>query len=428
MSKRYSLKFKAGPLAGKTFSIGPGEYFFIGSGEQCAVRIPDDPTVSPSHACVFYEPSGKILFKDVGSSTGTFVNGKRITSPVILNPGDHATIGQISAFQSSWWNALQATRLTQFSRFRAAPNVDPAGVSKAGARRLIILLAILCGISGIATWKFLDLEANDDVEFVGNGRGRGGKAMDGRGEHRRVKDKDEGIFSGVLSARLFGAKPKKPARKGVEITPERQFIWDEIVAISRRFGDPPPSAMDPGFIKEVERHILRFTKNGAHHILLDRKAQYWPQIEQVLIGKGLPPELGYVVWVESNFKDEARSGVGAAGLWQFMPDTAQEYGLVVNGTVDDRLDPKKSTYAAADYFTSLLRMFGTERYLLALASYNTGQSRVKRMQLAATVQKERSIDFWQIRHALPTETMEYVPKIIAAIIIGRNPQRWDISH
>jgi membrane-bound lytic murein transglycosylase D len=116
------------------------------------------------------------------------------------------------------------------------------------------------------------------------------------------------------------------------------------------------------------------------------------------------------------------------GPWQFMPETAKEYGLKVGGPKDDRTDLAKATEAAADYFTGLLRMFGTERYLLAVASYNTGQNRVKRFQIASTVNKEKSSDFWHIRSRLPNETAEYVPKFMAAVIIGRNPERWDVAH
>jgi membrane-bound lytic murein transglycosylase D len=111
-----------------------------------------------------------------------------------------------------------------------------------------------------------------------------------------------------------------------------------------------------------------------------------------------------------------------------MPETAKEYGLIITRSVDERRDLAKSTAAAADYFKDLLRIFGTERYLLAIASYNTGQNRVKRFQIASTINKGKTSDFWQLRFVLPTETAEYVPKFMAAVIIGRNPDRWDVGH
>lgn len=426
MSLRVTLKFKTGPLSGKSYSLGPGEYFFIGSGEKCAVRIPDDPLVEQSHAAVYYDPTGKILFKDMGTKAGTFINGKRVDKSTVLKAGDRVTIGQFSTFQSSWWNALQATRLTKFSGVRINGSGRTSSLFAASKTTIGVFAAVaLTALSGLAWissqwWNSRDtiVVLDDDDRVLDNER---------LGD-RTQKPRDRGIFSGALSAKLFGTKSKRPARISIEITPERQFIWDEIVAISRRFGDPPPSAMDPGFVREVELSIKRFTKHDQHKELLARKAEYWPLIEKTLITKGLPAELGYIVWVESNFKTDAKSGVGALGLWQFMPETGAEYGLKIGGKYDERMDPTKSTAAAADYFASLLRMFGTERYLLAIASYNTGQNRVKRYQIASTVHKEHTSDFWQIRYRLPKETADYVPRVIAAIIIGRNPGRYEIAH
>ncbi len=420
MSRRFTIKFKTGPAAGQSHSIGVGEYFFIGSAETCAIRITDDPTVSPTHACIFYDPSGVVRFKDMGSQFGTFRNGKKVTSPVTLRAGDRITLGQTTTFQSSWWNALQATRLTRFTRLPEA--VAIAAVEKpwhqTTSARLGAVLALVTIIS-VAAYKMNTTNGPQTLAA---------KSVSAAPNAEKRASRDLGIFSGTLSAKLFNAKPKRAARPAVELTPERQFIWDEIVAISRRFGDPPPSAMDPGFVKEVERHLRRFTKGNYHKIMLERKAQHWAKIESVLVAKRLPVELGYIVWVESAFQPDAVSPVGAAGPWQFMPETAKEYGLKVNGPKDERRDLLRSSNAAADYFTDLLRIFGTERYLLAIASYNTGQNRVKRYQIASTVNKEKSSDFWHLRYVLPQETAEYVPKFMAAVIIGRNPERWDVAH
>ncbi len=424
MARRFSIKFKTGPCSGQAFSIGPGEYLFIGSGENCAIKVKDDPSVSPTHACIYHDPSGAIRFKDMGSQFGTFKNGKKIGAPVILKAGDRITLGQISTFQSSWWNALQVTKLTKFSilptRFvHANKAAFSNGKSVLAGVLITMVLALLAGglFFGGGLMGFARLPTSEKDEIAGDGK-----------NSTRPSQGDLGIFSGTFSARLFGTKSKRAAKSRVEMTPERKFIWDEIVAISRRFGDPPPTAMDPRFVREVERHLKNFTRGGYHKQLLERKDLMWPQIERVLADKGLPVELGFIVWVESNFQADVVSPVGAFGPWQFMPETAREYNLKVSKALDERRDLSRSTAAAADYFTDLLRMFGTERYLLAVASYNTGQNRVKRLQIAATVNKERSSDFWQIRYMLPKETAEYVPKFMAAVIIGRNPKRWDVSH
>jgi soluble lytic murein transglycosylase-like protein len=415
------MKFKTGPLAGQTHSIGPGEYFFIGSAESCAIRITDDPTVSPTHACIFYDPSGLIRFKDMGSQFGTFRNGKKIEKSVDLKPGDRITIGQTTTFQSSWWNALQATRLTRFSMIKGGVTreLQDARWYQSNAFRLSIVVVIICILTVINVQNNRSREQRATSEVV---------VENSSAESKSSVSRDLGIFSGQFSAKLFNSKPKRAARKAFQLTPERQFIWDEIVSISRRFGDPPPSAMDPGFVREVERHIQRFTRNNGHKIMLGRKAVQWPIIEKSLIANNLPTELGYIVWIESNFISDAVSPVGAAGPWQFMPETAKEYGLAVEKGRDQRTDLKLSSDAASRYFGDLIRMFGGDRYLLAIASYNTGQYRVKRKQIEATVNKEKTSDFWQLRHALPKETAEYVPKFIAAIIIGRNPNRWDVAH
>lgn len=424
MARRFSIKFKTGPCSGQAFSIGPGEYLFIGSGDNCAIKVKDDPSVSPTHACIYHDPSGVIRFKDMGSQFGTFKNGKKLVGPVVLRAGDRITLGHISTFQSSWWNALQVTNLTRFTIF---PNqFAHAERSRFSSGKGILLgVVVSLALALMAGAAFFGDYTHAIARWSGSGK------EEPSGDNRvssRPSQGDMGIFSGKLSARLFSTKPKRVAKSRVEMTPERKFIWDEIVAISRRFGDPPPTAMDPRFVREVERHLRNFTRGGYHKQLLERKDSMWPQIERVLAEKGLPVELGFIVWVESNFQSEAVSPVGAFGPWQFMPETAREYNLKVSGTIDERRDLSKSTAAAADYFTDLLRMFGTERYLLAVASYNTGQNRVKRLQIAATVNKERSSDFWQIRYMLPKETAEYVPKFMAAVIIGRNPKRWDVSH
>jgi hypothetical protein len=420
LARRFSIKFKTGSVAGQSHSIGPGEYLFLGSSENCAIRISDDPTVSPTHACIFYDPLGVIRFKDMGSQFGTYKNGRKITAPIILRAGDRITLGQTTTFQSSWWNALQATSFTRFTMVKGPIGEELSGMPWFRRRAFKIgclgLVLVIC--------FFIALQPPSSES---NGRTAERSRLVQKSSEKKGA-RDLGIFSGALSARLFSSTPKRASKPAVNMTPERQFIWDEIVAISRRFGDPPPSAMDPRFVQEVERHIRRFTRGNYHKVMLNRKAEFWPQIETILEAKGLPIELGYIVWIESSFQLNAVSPVGATGPWQFMPETAKEYGLRVGGQNDERRDLRRSTEAAADYFAGLLRMFGTERYLLAIASYNTGQNRVKRFQIASTVNKEKSSDFWHIRYRLPTETAEYVPKFMAAIIIGRNPERWDVGH
>lgn len=133
-------------------------------------------------------------------------------------------------------------------------------------------------------------------------------------------------------------------------------------------------------------------------------------IKAILRSQGLPASLIGVAAVESGFDPVALSPKGAAGIWQFMPDTARQYGLVVNANQDDRFDVFKSTVAAAHYLRVLHDQFGD--WPLALAAYNAGPDRVGR-----GLDRFNARDFWTLSRnfALPEETRSYVPRVIAAM-------------
>jgi soluble lytic murein transglycosylase-like protein len=404
MLGRYALTFKTGPLTGRTFSLGPGECLYIGSGPSCAIRLEDDPTVETVHACVYYDKTGRIRLKDMGGEHGTARNGRKVKGETRLRAGDRVTVGRLSTFHSSWWNALQSSRMTRMSRFvtkRIAAGERDSG-QRPKARMVAALLgaALVLGGGGFLVWRLASGELGATT------RALAAKALPRVATLRKRAPSD------------------MPRGRASALTADRRFIWDEIVSISRRFGDPPPSAMDLGFVKEVEKSIQAFTTRRRYEPVLERKAKYWGTISKLLRSRGLPEEVGYVCWVESGYDPDAESPVGAAGLWQLMPETARQYGLTVEPGRDERRDPQRSTIAAAAYITDLLRMFKSKRYLLVLASYNTGQYRVLRNQLAAAIGDMPSPDFWQIRGSLPQETGRYVPQVMAAMIVGRNVSRW----
>lgn len=132
-----------------------------------------------------------------------------------------------------------------------------------------------------------------------------------------------------------------------------------------------------------------------------------PVIDPILRQHGIPLELASVVLVESAGNPYALSPKGARGLWQLMPDTARRYGLVVNGTVDERINILKSTNAAARYLSDLYAQFGD--WKLALAAYNAGEVAISR-----AIQVVGSSDFSSLveRHAIPAETRAYVPAVL----------------
>jgi len=153
---------------------------------------------------------------------------------------------------------------------------------------------------------------------------------------------------------------------------------------------------------------------------LQRGAQYLPMIQDVFRAEGLPLDLAYVPLIESAFKPTALSRAKAKGVWQFMPATGREQGLEQNWFIDERSDPAKATVAAAKYFKTLHRIF--DDWHLAMASYNGGPGRVQR-----AVKRSGRDDFWTLTETskyLPRETRDYVPMILAAVIIAKNPTQY----
>lgn len=149
---------------------------------------------------------------------------------------------------------------------------------------------------------------------------------------------------------------------------------------------------------------------------IKRSGRYGGMIRRVLREQGLPEDIVWLALVESGFEPTSHSPAGAAGLWQFMPDGARIYGLTVDRWLDERLDPERSTLAAARYLSDLHKRFGS--WELAFAAYNMGYG-----GLQSAIKKYNTNDFWELAKleaALPLETSLYVPKIIAMSIVARN--------
>jgi membrane-bound lytic murein transglycosylase D len=156
---------------------------------------------------------------------------------------------------------------------------------------------------------------------------------------------------------------------------------------------------------------------------LSRGARYLPMIQEVFRAEGVPLDLAYVPLIESAFKPNALSRAKAKGMWQFMRGTALENGLRHDWYIDERADPEKATRAAAKYLKTLYSMFGD--WHLALASYNGGPGRVQR-----AMKRSGRDDFWKLTATpryLPRETRDYVPLILAAIIVARSPAQYEME-
>jgi membrane-bound lytic murein transglycosylase D len=182
-----------------------------------------------------------------------------------------------------------------------------------------------------------------------------------------------------------------------------------------------PVVIDP----TVQSHIHFFNTSirSRFEQWLVRLSRYRPLVENIFAEFNLPSDLVYLSLVESGFNPYAYSRAKATGPWQFMKGTGKLYGLRIDHYVDERRDPIKSTVAAARYLRDLYDLFGT--WPLAMAAYNAGEGKVMR-----ALHKAQAETFWDISKTklIRRETKQYVPRIMAATVIARNPDQYGFSQ
>lgn len=174
--------------------------------------------------------------------------------------------------------------------------------------------------------------------------------------------------------------------------------------------------------EEVKQWVDYFTGVGRRHfqVYLERKSRMDPIILPKLKEAGLPQDLIYLAMIESGFSTQAHSHAGAVGPWQFIKSTGRLFGMKADWWQDERKDPHKSTDAAIQYLSRLYAEFGD--WYLACAAYNSGEGKIRR-----AISRLDTRDFWEIasnRRALMRETKDYVPKMIAAAIVGKNAEQF----
>ena len=189
--------------------------------------------------------------------------------------------------------------------------------------------------------------------------------------------------------------------------------------------------------EEIEAYDFPITINGQVEYYLDfftnrhrktfarwlaRSARYLPMIKEEFAKAGLPLDLAYLPMIESGFNTSAISKASAVGTWQFMRATGKYYGLTVNDYVDERRDPVKSTKAAAAYLAKLYKDF--DSWHLAVAAYNAGEGKIKK-----ALKQSDSEDFWELAQSqyIHSETKLYVPQLIAAIMIAKDPEKYGFT-
>ncbi len=171
-----------------------------------------------------------------------------------------------------------------------------------------------------------------------------------------------------------------------------------------------PCVIELPYNERVRAFIVRYVKRSPKQVarMMRMGEYYFPMFEESLCRYNLPDELKYLPVIESALNPTARSHVGAAGLWQFMPATAKLYGLEVNSLVDERMDPLRATDAACRFLSSMYTIY--QDWNLVIAAYNCGSGNVNKAIRRAGGKR----DFWDIYPYLPRETRNYVPIFIAA--------------
>lgn len=206
----------------------------------------------------------------------------------------------------------------------------------------------------------------------------------------------------------------EPQSSGAEST--------EPAMVSSRTAVPPGIPVTRN--REVDHFIRYFQRsNLGFSSVLQRTGRYFEIMRMIFSEYNLPEDLVYLSVIESGLHADATSSSGAKGFWQFLKSTGRRYGLVINRWVDERRDPIKSTYAAARYLSDLYDKF--QSWMLAQAGYNAGEQAVEQ-----AVKRADSKDFWELarKRVLVRETRNFVPKLMAAVLIGKNPQEYGFDN
>ncbi len=470
------LVMQSGPSAGARFLLrGPVTRIGRDTGNEIVIQGDTAAVVSSRHLEIRFE-NNRFRLHDLKSTNGTFVNGERVSETTLE---EQATIrlgaaGPELRFEvgSAQAGNLERTMLLStraVARAAEAEKEAQAGAPKKAGRRheemvsqavlearaarhsgfsgqthiimrkmlgdaihrsgkkwktlVALLVMTLAGVSAFGYWKIQNLQQeksdiDEQIQKIELALEEGGQDPD---ELARLVERLESY-----QTRAKGLQENLLFRIGGEAQ-EQAFIQKEISTLMEEFGAETYS-IPPEFVEQVNFFIQQFQERDRPHVerALGRSRKDLDVIREVLQQENLPPDLAYMVLVESAFLKNSMSPAGAAGPWQFTAETARQYGMRVTDKVDERFDLRKSTKGASRYIRELILDFGSgSSVMLALAAYNLGPGKVKRaIRKVEDPIKQRN--FWYLYRvrALPIETRQYVPKIIAGMIIGRNPERF----
>ena len=199
-----------------------------------------------------------------------------------------------------------------------------------------------------------------------------------------------------------------------------QRLEKKNIILKNPFSDLP---LTHNYLVEQWIRIFQSHYSKSFRIWLERSYRYAPLMKKIFKDQNLPTDLIYLSMIESGFSAKAVSSAKAVGYWQFIKSTALRFGLRKSYWLDERRDFEKSTYAASQYLQFLYKQFGD--WYLAAAAYNMGEEKLSRR-----IQKHKTKSFWALaqKYDFPYETAQYIPKMIAAIIIAKAPSLYGFNY
>jgi hypothetical protein len=400
----------------------------IGRDPGCDVVL-EHARISRLHARIEASENGHVLI-DLNSTNGTVVAGQLVRGAVRLRPGDAIELaGEVTLV---------------YRAISGFPVVPAAGVA--------VLFAAFAAVL-VWTWN-----ASDPVLDEAYRLAREAVEADRRGDYARAHRDLKSAFGLLYREGRLDDVPRRQVmqtamqrlEEGIEEEVDLTRMFERTLEATRPTPPPPlrtacrldevlaneldrclhervilvmlgirqePDAVPEWFYMQVGRRLR------LEHAFLSRALERVPRYREMMVEEferaNMPPMLRYLSLVESGLRPRARSAAGAVGLWQFMPGTARDYGLVVAGSTDERYDTAKSTRAAARYLNDLAMEFGGDALLLALASYNRGENAVRRaLRKLGDPWSDRT--YWALVEAryLPKETAQYVTRFVAAAVAG----------
>ena len=461
------LVLRSGPLAGARYLLKEGvQRIGRGPDNDIIVQGQQSATVSLYHLEIVCD-AGLCRIRDVGSTNGTYVDGEQITDAElrlqsVIRLGNNGPEFAVMPEQPATADLDRTLVVPAGIVLPAAlPEADPAAgghetllseavqlarraraagmgdqtltlmrnvLSQAlrrnsGRFRLVIavLVASLLGLSAFGFWRFSALKREKRAidEHI--------RQVESRLARDETPQEAERLISELSTYQDEARLLERSVLYRYAVRQKESFINQEIRTIMTEFGAETYS-VPPEFEQRVNQHIEHYQGPDRPLIehALNEAGGKLTVIRAMLEADKLPPDLAYIPLVESALVRNQVSAAGAAGPWQLTAATARALGLRVDGGVDERLDLHKATRAGCRYLRNLILDFGAgSSVMLALAAYNLGPTRVKQV-ITKVEDPIKQRDFWYLyrARALPAETREYVPKVFAAIIIGRNPDRF----